>query len=52
MQRRQVQVGDGGWTSVSTLQPMMTTPITVVSCMMRRALSLDSWMPMMLSRQK
>ena len=34
------------------LQAMMATPMTVVSCMMRRALSLDSWMPMMFNRQK
>ncbi len=38
--------------SVRKLQPRISTPMTVVSCMIRRALSLDSWTPMMFSRQK
>ena len=33
-------------------QPIMMTPMTVVAIMILSALSLDSWMPRMLTRQK
>ena len=42
-----------GWTtSVTEHQTIMTTAITVVAPMIFSALSLDSWMPRVLTRQK
>ncbi len=38
--------------SVTRHQTIMTTPITVVAPMIFSALSLDSWMPLMFTRQK
>src|SRR5579863_1171334 len=37
---------------VNPLQAKISNPMTVVNCMIRSALSLDSCMPMMLARQK